>query len=118
MRYTSDIKRNKDELDKIRKDMGNIKGLLAGLDNHFDNLVSEFEDNQAEKERVDRINQSKIGAYIQDIQALNADLNIVRNIGETDEQFAQRLESLSQTLITEGEQDEAIKRKNFLRMKF
>jgi len=117
MRYTSDIKRNKDELDKIRKDMGNIKGLLAGLDNHFDNLVSEFEDNQAEKERVDRINQSKIGAYIQDIQALNADLNIVRNIGETDEQFAQRLESLSQTLITEGEQDEAIKRKNFLRMK-
>jgi len=52
-------------------------------------------------------------SYIQDIQTLNADLNIVRNIGESDEEFAQRLAGLSQELTSPGEEDEAIKRKFF-----
>ena len=97
--------------------MTNIEGALASLDAHFDELVLEFEDNENEKNRVNAIYRDKIGAYIQDIQTLNADLNVVRNIGESDEEFAQRLAGLSQELTSPGEEEEAIKRKNFLRMK-
>ena len=93
------------------------RGISGALDRHFDDLIREFKDNQAELERIDTTNKSKIAAYIQDIQTLNADLNIVRNIGESDEEFAQRLAGLSQELTSPGEEEEAIKRKNFLRMK-
>ena len=105
------------EIKRLVTEMTNIEGALASLYVNFDALVLKCKDNENEKNRVNAINRDKIGAYIQDIQTLNADLNIVRNIGESDEEFAQRLAGLSEELTTPGEEEEAIKRKNFLRMK-
>jgi hypothetical protein len=116
--YNTDNMKIAGKLFSIQGNMENLeRGISGGLDRHFDDLIREFKDNQAELERVDTTNKSKIAAYIQDIQTLNADLNIVRNIGESDEEFAQRLAGLSQQIITPGEEEGAIKRKNFLRMK-
>jgi hypothetical protein len=110
--------KNGKKLFSIQQNLENIdRGLRGGLDRHFDDLIREFVENETEQERIDTTNKSKIAAYIQDIQALNADLNISRNIGESDAEFARRLEGLSQQTITPGEEEEAIKRKNFLRMK-
>jgi hypothetical protein len=80
-------------------------------------VLKKLDENAAEKERISRLNEGQINAYIQDIQTLNADLNISRNIGETDEDFAARLMALKSLQISPGEEEEAIKRKNFLRMK-
>jgi hypothetical protein len=113
-KYNSDNMKNGKDLFSIQRNLENIdRGLRDGLDRHFDNLIREFVENESEKERIDTTNKSKIAAYIQDIQALNADLNISRNVGESDEAFAERLQGLSQQIITPGEEEEAIKRKIF-----
>jgi hypothetical protein len=91
-KYLGGLKRLDNEIKRLGTEMTNIEGALASLDANFDALVLKFEDNENEKNRVNAINKDKIGAYIQDIQTLNADLNIVRNIGESDEEFAQRLD--------------------------
>ena len=52
-----------------------------------------------------------------DIQNLNTNLNIVREAGETDENFLRRLQTYSEENMSEGELEEAIKRKEFLRTK-
>jgi hypothetical protein len=101
----------------MRNEMANIEGNLKQLDKDVKDEIQKFEDNQAELDRVERNNKGALGAYIQDIQALNVGLNISRNIGETDAEFATRLAGLSQPLISTGEEEEAIKRKQFLRMK-
>ena len=116
--YSDDNMKNGKKLFSIQRNLENIdRGLKGGLDRHFDNLIREFVENETEQERIDTTNKSKIAAYIQDIQALNSDLNISRNIGESDAEFAKRLEGLSQQTISPGEEEEAIKRKIFLRMK-
>ena len=90
-KYLGGLKRLDNEIKRLGTEMTNIEGALASLDANFDALVLKFEENENEKDRVNAINKDKIGAYIQDIQTLNSDLNIVRNIEESDEEFAQRL---------------------------
>jgi hypothetical protein len=116
-KHKADIAQLKAELLQMRNEMANIEGNLKQLDKDVKDEIQKFEDNQAELDRVERNNKGALGAYIQDIQALNVGLNISRNIGETDAEFATRLAGLSQPLISSGEEEEAIKRKQFLRMK-
>ena len=115
--FKRDMTNLADEANQFQKDMANIEGLLKQIERDRDDEILKFRENQGELERVDRINKSRIGSYIQDIQALNVGLNVTRDIGETDAEYAQRLMLLSQPLTSSGEEEEAIKRKQFLRMK-
>ena len=116
-KYDLSKKQLKADLLQFQKDMTNIEGNLKQIEKDTKDEIKRIEENQAEQDRVERNNKGALGAYIQDIQALNVGLNISRNIGETDAEFATRLAGLSQPLISTGEEEEAIKRKQFLRMK-
>ena len=116
-KYKKDTAQLKAELLQMQKDMSNIEGNLKQIEKDKKAEIKKFEENQAELDRVERNNKGALGAYIQDIKALNVGLDITRNIGETDAEFATRLAGLSQPLISTGEEEEAIKRKQFLRMK-
>jgi len=116
-RYNADNAEFSKQIDRIQKKMKNIEADITNLDAMEADLLNKLDENVAKKEQVLRTNESKIGSYIQDIQALNVGLDITRNIGETDAEYAQRLMLLSQPLVSSGEEEEAIKRKQFLRMK-
>jgi hypothetical protein len=115
--HKKDTAQLKAELLQMRNDMANIEGNLKQIDQDVKADIRKFQENQAELDRVERNNKGALGSYIQDIKALNVGLDITRNIGETDAEFATRLAGLSQPLISTGEEEEAIKRKQFLRMK-
>jgi hypothetical protein len=79
--------------------------LLDKTLNRVDELKQE---NEGEKARVERVNKGAIKTFESEINALNKGININQQVGESDEDYLQRIENMkgarySQEVITQAE---------------
>jgi len=117
--------------DKFNSDMGDIDRIIQALNKELrneeynfnglpeveDDAMTQLEANQQEIRRVNEANKEKIIQFEQDLKALNPNLNISQNIGESDSDYADRLRMVSNTEVSEEELSEAVERKNYLEAK-
>lgn len=105
--YNIDKARIEATLEAINREIARLTGILDRIDRDIRDADKIIQKNEGEKARVERLNRQAVKNFENDAKALNQGININQQVGESDEDYLQRIENMKgarygQDMITQA----------------